>query len=48
VVDDFYGDAAGFWGWEGTAFCGVEAGPRFWVDVGFEGGFEALERVLAA
>lgn len=46
VVDDFYGDAAGFGLGEGAGHVAVEAVPGFFVDFGFQGRFQGFVGVV--
>src|SRR5665213_3120092 len=48
VVDDFYGDAAGFGFAERAGGVAVEGGPGFGVDFGFQGGFQGVVGVVGA
>jgi hypothetical protein len=48
MVDHLHRDASGFRRWERAALFAVKRGPRVLVDVGFQRGFQFLERVLAA
>lgn len=48
MVDDFDGDAAASGLGEGAGHVAVEAVPGFFVDLGFQGGFEALVGIVGA
>ncbi len=44
----FYGDAAGLGFVEGARGVAVQGGPGFFVDLGFEGGFQGAVGVVGA
>jgi hypothetical protein len=46
MIDDFYGDAAAGWAREGAGGVGVEGCPGILVDLGLQGGFQALVGVV--
>lgn len=48
MIDDFHGDAAGFWLWERPRGVAIERRPGFLVDFGFEGGFEGAIWIVCA
>ena len=48
MVDDFDGDAAGYWFVKGPGCVAVNGGPGFFVDFGFEGGFKGFVGIVCA
>lgn len=48
MIDDFHGDAAGLGFIEGAGDVAMQRGPGFFVDFGFQRGFERAVRIVRA